>query len=304
MKLKIMNLLVIVYAVMVAVTVLWILVGSGEGINTDERIPEAASVEFTAATVAAATIEVSEPPVSTVPSLTQPLPDLTEPPETTTTQEEVATMPPFHNNIDPSKPMIALSFDDGPADATLRILDLLEKYNSRATFFVLGERIAGREFILERTVKSGSEVAGHTWTHRNLAHLNEKQIEKELLDTNKKIESVIGTAPSFYRPPFGVFNDKVKNASRNAGLAIVNWSVDAGDWRSRSADCIYDAIINDAHNYAIVISHDLYDFTADAMERVIPELVEKGYQLVTISELMYYCNVELEAGKVYFCGLY
>jgi len=105
-----------------------------------------------------------------------------------------------------------------------------------------------------------------------------------------------------YRPPYGATSGTLKNVSADLGYALINWSVDPMDWDTRNADKVYNAIMADTGNCAIVLSHDLYGSTADAMERVIPELISKGYQLVTVSELMYYSGKTLEAGVVYYNG--
>ena len=116
------------------------------------------------------------------------------------------------------------------------------------------------------------------------------------------IESITGTSPQFFRPPFGAVNSELKDVSRELGLGIVNWSVDTLDWKIRDANAVYNAVMGNVTDRAIILNHDLYKSTADAMERIIPELISRGYQLVTVSELMYYSGVVFEAGKVYNRG--
>jgi len=226
----------------------------------------------------------------------------TAPPNDAPAKPTIPNVPPQSGDIDPSKPMVALTFDDGPSKYTSQILDILEKYGARATFCVVGNLVNARQDTVKRASDLGCEIIGHSWDHRDLSKLSVAEIKKELDDTSAIIESVTGVWPRLYRPPYGAVNSTLKNVSGELGYAIIYWSVDALDWDTRNADKIYKAIIADTSNRAIVLSHDLYGSTADAMERVIPELLSKGYQLVTVSELMYYSDKTLEAGVVYYSG--
>ena len=211
------------------------------------------------------------------------------------------TVPP-QGSIDPSKPMIALTFDDGPSKYTPQILDLLETYDCRATFCVIGNLVDARRETVKRAFDLGCEVIGHSWDHRDLTKLTADEIKAELLDTSAVIESATGAVPMMYRPPYGAVNDTLKNTSAELGYAIIYWSVDTLDWETRNADQVYSAVMSNAGDRAIVLCHDLYGSTAEAMERVIPALIAKGYQLVTVSELMYYSGKTLNPGTVYYSG--
>ena len=212
------------------------------------------------------------------------------------------TVQPQSGDIDPSRPMVALTFDDGPSRYTLRIVDLLERYGGRATFFVVGNLVEAKSDIVAQASEMGNEILGHSWDHSDLTRLGTDDVRTQLLDTAAIIESVTGIRPHSFRPPYGSVNDTVRNVSGELGFGIINWSVDTLDWQSRNADAVYNAVINDVANRAIVLNHDLYESTVDAMERIIPELISRGYQLVTISELIYYSDIEIEAGKVLYSG--
>ncbi|MCL2708164.1 MAG: polysaccharide deacetylase family protein [Defluviitaleaceae bacterium] len=229
-------------------------------------------------------------------------PDPTIEPEPPAVTPFVPAAPPQGANIDASKPIIALSFDDGPSKFTSQILDLIEKYDIRVTFCVVGNLVNARSETVKRAFDLGCEVIGHSWDHRDLSKLSADEIRKQLSDTSQTIESVTGHYPKLFRPPYGATSSTLKEVSAEMGYAIINWSVDPLDWQSRNADMVYAAIMNDVHDRAIVLSHDLYGSTADAMERVIPELLSKGYQIVTVSELMYYSGKTLEAGVLYYSG--
>ena len=206
--------------------------------------------------------------------------------------------------IDPSRPMVALTFDDGPSVHTDHILDLLETYNgqARTTFFVVGYVTKIRPDTVLRAFNLGCEIAGHSWDHRDQTRVGEQAFRAGLLETNAAIESITGIAPSYYRPPYGALSNSVKKLSGEMGFAIIYWSVDPLDWKNRNADTVYRAIMRDVRDRSIVLCHDLHGTTAAAMDLVIPELIDLGYQLVTVSELFYYSGIIPEAGKVYFHG--
>ena len=203
------------------------------------------------------------------------------------------------DEIDPSKPMVALTFDDGPGEYTARFLDLFAQYNARATFCVIGEQVeSGRDMII-RTFEEGHEIVGHSWSHRLYTRLSARDIEKDILDTNAVIESIIGVSPQMHRVPYGAINDRVKRVSEELGLSLLQWSVDPRDWESRDAELVFDVIMEYVKDGSIIVCHDSHESTAEAMELVIPELISRGYQLVTVSEMFAYRDVELEPGEIY-----
>ncbi len=227
----------------------------------------------------------------------------TEPLQQTEPADAAATnIPSKASDIDPSKPMIALTFDDGPSKYTSRILDLLAQHKGRATFCVLGNLVESRPDIVKRAISLGNEVIGHSWDHRDLTKLTPEEIEEEILGTYNAIKSLGGTAKKMYRPPYGAVDDTLKEASAELGFSIIYWSLDTIDWKAESSADVYNAVMNDAEDKAIILCHDIYSETADAMESVIVELIDKGYQLVTVSELLENSGKSLEAGEVYFDG--
>ncbi|MCL1807180.1 MAG: polysaccharide deacetylase family protein [Oscillospiraceae bacterium] len=246
-----------------------------------------------------------EPDYKPVPS-PEPSEPITEPePATESSLEpppEPSSEPLSIPLIDPSRPMVALTFDDGPSKHTTRILDVLEQTNARATFFTIGNLIETRRDTVFRAFDLGCEIVGHSWDHSDMTKLSEEALREQLIRTNEAVEAVTGIAPVMYRPPYGAVNDRVKRVSADLGFAIINWSVDPWDWKVRDADSVYNAIMKNVKDRAIILSHDLYGTTADAMERVIPELIAQGYQLVTVSELLSFTYDELEPGKVYTKG--
>lgn len=201
--------------------------------------------------------------------------------------------------IDPAKPMIALTFDDGPGPYTERLLDIFAESGGKGTFFVVGYRISGREHILARMASEGHEIGGHSWWHSDLRTLTERAVADEIMMTRQRIFAAAGVDSRIARPPYGALSDHVKWISAQCGVAFVNWSVDTLDWKTRNADTVYNTVVTGAYDGAVILLHDIHASTVDAMERAIPKLIEDGYQLVTVSELMSYSDKPFESGRVY-----
>jgi len=192
--------------------------------------------------------------------------------------------------------VIAISFDDGPSAHTERLLNILAENNAKATFFIVGYKVDSNKNTVRKMVEQGHEVAGHTWNHPDLRKINDERIKQELQATNTAIYNVTGIYPTFYRAPYGAFNDRVKSVSKEINLALIQWNTDPNDWRVRNADIVYNNIIKMVRDGCIICMHDTHSTTVDAMARVIPVLIEAGYELVTISELL----GETEPGIVYY----
>ena len=195
--------------------------------------------------------------------------------------------------------MLALTFDDGPSAYTDRLLDTLSEYGGHATFFVVGNMIEDRPELLVRMALEGHEIGGHSWSHRDLTKLNKEDIENQIIKTNNKIQEVSDVSVTLMRPPYGACNDRVKNVAADLNVSIINWSVDTLDWKYKNADTVYKSIMREAYDGAIILCHDLHKTTVDAMERVIPDLIDQGYQLVTVSQLMQTKGINMRPGNVY-----
>ncbi len=185
----------------------------------------------------------------------------------------------------PNRPMLALTFDDGPSPKTPRLLDILAENHSHATFFVVGNMVGGRTEILQRMRAEGHEVGGHSWSHANLTELDSDSLYSQLSWTKYKIDAAIGESSRLMRPPYGASNGRVSSTAAGLGLSVVFWSLDTLDWLYLDADKVYDTVVTQSTDGCIILCHDLYESTVDAMERAIPNLLKQGYQLVTVSEL-------------------
>ena len=189
--------------------------------------------------------------------------------------------------IDPTKPMVAITFDDGPnPKSTPRILDTLEQYGAVATFFDLGQLVNSYPDVVQREEAIGCEVGNHSYSHKNFNVLTDEQMQEEIKNSEEAFIKVLGHKTTLFRLPYGNVNLKVKE---NVEYPLIKWNVDSLDWKSRDKNKILNKI-RETKNYdgKIILLHSIYGTTADAVEVLVPELLNKGYQLVTVSELAYY----------------
>lgn len=215
--------------------------------------------------------------------------------QTETTVEETPK-----NDIDITKPMIALTFDDGPSAHTQRLLDILEMYGGKGTFFVVGNTLDNREDTLRRIANEGHEIGNHSWSHSQFTDISSSEVRNEIMKTRTKIYDITGVDCTLVRPPHGSCNDRIKAIGKELGVSYVNWTLDTLDWKNKNANAVYNELMKDVADGYIILCHDLHKTTVDAMERVIPDLIEKGYQLVTVSELLTCRGGEIIAGNIYY----
>lgn len=240
---------------------------------------------------------VPEVPVEEAEPVLEPEP-LPEEPE----EELVAGipgLPPLDAPIDPEKPMIAITFDDGPGPYTNRLLDAFATYGGKGTFFLVGRNIAAHAETVQRAAAEGHEIASHSWSHPELTKISKAVVVEQMTKTRNKIQEVTGTDAKLMRPPYGAVNKSVKATAAEQGIVLVNWSVDPKDWQSRDADKVYEAILKYVQDGDIILCHDIHESTVEAMERLIPELRVQGYQLVTVTELLTSQGAEIKAGTLY-----
>lgn len=184
--------------------------------------------------------------------------------------------------IDKNKKMVALTYDDGPSIYTPRVLKTLKENNAVATFFVVGNRVPTYSDTVKKAHYMGCEIGNHTYEHKNLTRVSEAEVKRQITKTNRNVKKVTGQAPVIMRPTGGATNANVKQW---VGMPSIIWSIDTLDWKTRNAGSTKKAVLDHVKDGDIVLMHDLYSATASASETIIPELVKRGYQLVTVSEL-------------------
>lgn len=230
-------------------------------------------------------------------------PAMTEEPAT----EEPTTAKPKYSSSDK---LIALTFDDGPRSSTTnRVLDLLERSGGVATFFLVGYNIPDNAEVIKRAAAMGCSIGNHTKDHKILTKCSADTVKAQVNGVNSLLRDM-GVEPTLFRAPGGAF----KGIKDQIGMPLIQWSIDTEDWKfkdashkgrsaeERTADLnrIADMVFSQAKGGSIVLMHDIYDFTADLCEIVIPGLVERGFKLVTVDQLFEAYGEKLENGVVYY----
>ena len=202
------------------------------------------------------------------------------------------------NRIFEGKKLVALTFDDGPfPDTTPRLLDILHEKDVLATFFTLGSKATAYPDIIKRANQEFHEIASHTMYHQNLIRIPANSAISDINEAKTSIKSIIGHDPIYTRPPYGNTNDVVRTT---VGTPIILWSVDTEDWKSKNVDAIIATAMSEVHDGAIILMHDIYPTTVDAVPILIDKLRENGYEFATLSELTKYRNIKLENGVSYY----
>ena len=201
---------------------------------------------------------------------------------------------------DPSvtRPMLALTFDDGPGEYTDRLLDCLEENGAHATFFMLGQLITPDDFhdyssTIKRMLEIGCELGNHSWDHTDLATLGAEGVANQINMTDNALIEVCGQPSTVIRPPYGSYNSETLSVG---GKPFVLWCIDSMDWSYMDAELDYQEIMvkTDLADGSIILMHDIHEPSVECACRIIPELIERGYKLVTISEMAEAKNVKLQ----------
>lgn len=197
-------------------------------------------------------------------------------------------------SYDPSKvrPMLALTFDDGPGQYTDELLDCLEENNAHATFFMLGQNVNEYPDAPKRMLELGCEIGSHSWDHTQLTTISIDAVAKQFSDTDDALIQACGQAATVARAPYGDGNTDIYNT---VNKPFFMWSLDTEDWKLMDADGDYNAVMNgDLTDGSIILMHDIHQPSVQAALRLIPDLIAQGYKLVTVSEMAEAKNVTLQ----------
>lgn len=196
---------------------------------------------------------------------------------------------------------VALTFDDGPSRANDgKILETLQKYGAHATFFVLGDRARVDGDIIQMYLAAGCEIGSHSWNHPQLSKMKWNKVERQLSKTNKMVSNLTGGYQiRLLRPPYGSIS---KTMRKKLDMPMILWSLDTLDWKTRNTKKICKEVRKQVKDGDIILMHDIYSTTADAVEKVVPWLQGKGYDILTVSELMERKGKHIENGSAYLHG--
>lgn len=198
---------------------------------------------------------------------------------------------------------IAFTFDDGPSvNHTPRVLDALSEFGYTATFFVVGENVEGREGVLQQILDAGCEIGNHSWSHKNLSEVSLDVRNSQINRTNEAVKNAVGYDIRLLRAPYG----DVAGIKGEVDMPLIQWSLDTEDWKKKKcagdadeARALADYILENVECGTIVLMHDIYDFTAEVCELVMPELHERGYRVVSVSQMYEDFEKPLKGGTVY-----
>lgn len=198
--------------------------------------------------------------------------------------EEVKTSEVSKTNkvIDPKLPVVALTFDDGPSKYTKDIINTLKVNNVNATFFVLGNKVEIYKDIISESIKNGNEIGNHSYNHKWLSKLSTNELLDQINKTQDILKSTVNYTPTCFRPTYGSVNNRIR---KNIDLSITLWTVDTKDWKIKNVDRIVEKALKNIGDGDIILMHDIFERSSEALKKLIPKLKEQGYQFVTISEL-------------------
>ena len=185
---------------------------------------------------------------------------------------------------------IALTFDDGPhPKKTPKILDLLSEFGIHATFFMIGQNIEYYPRVAKRIISEGHEIGNHTYSHPRLTKAQKGCLTEEMISCERSMQEILGCGSSIFRPPEGIVDADVRRVASDMGYNVILWSVDTRDWAGTSTEDIVSNVIANVHPGDIILMHDYTGnkcHTIDALRLLLPKLSEKGYNFVTVSELI------------------
>ena len=195
--------------------------------------------------------------------------------------------------------IVAITFDDGPnLKYTNEVVDILEKNKANGTFFVIGNKLTYQyKSILLNCLAKNNEIGSHTYSHKVLTKLSLDKLKNEQEFTNNNYFELTKNKITLTRPPYGKINNLVKN---NINTPIIMWNVDPLDWKYKDAQKIFDNVINNVKDGSIILLHDAYKTSVEALRLILPKLYTMGYQVTTVSNLAAKKGVTLENNKVYY----
>ncbi|HUH34396.1 MAG TPA: polysaccharide deacetylase family protein [Moheibacter sp.] len=183
--------------------------------------------------------------------------------------------------------IIALTFDDGPTEYTEELLDLLLKYNAKATFFCIGQQIEKHPEIAQRIHSEGHTIGNHTQNHpKNLGFLSVEKVKKEIETCHQTIQKYMGFSPKYYRPPFGVTNPNIAKALKNTHYTVIGWNNRSLDTMIRNKTQLFNRIYRKLPNRNLVLLHDTQSNSVEVVEQLLKRLTDENYIFVNIDDFL------------------
>ena len=200
-------------------------------------------------------------------------------------------------NFNKNKKAVALTFDDGPGgDKTNKIVELLEQNKAHATFFMVGNKMESGISVMKNVLDKGNEIGSHSYAHKSMKRQKINDLLSDEEKTKEIYHNITGKNLIYTRPPYGAINDKIKES---LDTIFITWDLDTEDWLHRDKNYIVDYVMENVHDGDIILMHDLYDSTVEAVEELLPKLYAAGFQVVNISELANLKEQVLENHNIY-----
>ena len=198
-------------------------------------------------------------------------------------------------SVDTSEKKIAITFDAAwSAEDTDALIEILKKHNAKATVFAVGDWVEKNPEAVKKFHKSGHEMANHSDTHAAFSKISREEIKKEIIDCNQKVEAITGASPKLVRAPSGDYDNKSIEATESLGMKMIQWDCDSLDWKKLSVEEMYNRVINNVQNGSIILFHNGVKNTPEALDKILTKLKTDGYEFVTVSELIYWDNYEID----------
>lgn len=198
-------------------------------------------------------------------------------------------------SVDRDDKKIAISFDAAYGDEfTDDILDILDKYKVKSTFFLVGFWIDKFPHRVEEIHKRGHEIGNHSSTHPNMPTLSREKMIDELMETHEKVMEISGTKPFLFRPPYGDYNDLLIKTAKELNYYVIQWDIDSLDWKELGVEPVIDTVVKNTSSGSIILFHNNAKYIKEYLPVVIQRLQEKGFEIVPVSELIYKDNFRMD----------
>ncbi len=198
-------------------------------------------------------------------------------------------------SVDTKDKKIAITFDAAwSADDTDQLIEILKKHNAKATIFAVGDWVEKNPEAVKKFHKNEHEMANHSDTHAAFSKITREEIKQEIINCNKKIEEITGVAPKLVRAPSGDYDNKSIEVTESLHMKMIQWDCDSLDYQKLSVDEIYNRITSKVQKGSIILFHNGVENTPMALDKILTKLKNDGYEFVTVSELIYWDNYEID----------
>ncbi len=211
----------------------------------------------------------------------------------TTVSNSLRELPIYSVATDEKK--IAITFDAAwSAEDTDKLIEILKKHKAKATIFAVGDWVDNNPEAVKKFHKNGHEMANHSNTHATFSKIGREEIKQEILDCNKKIEAITGVSPKLVRAPSGDYDNKSIEVAESLNMKMIQWDCDSLDWKKLSIEEMYSRVTSKVQNGSIILFHNGVENTPEALDKILTKLEKDGYEFVTVSELIYWDNYEID----------